>query len=163
MDIGKHWDTIRAVFDEGRNSCMHFAVATVTEDGHPHVAPIGALFLREDTTGFYFDEFAVTTSRNVKTNPRVCILAVNSTPTFWQRSLFAGSFATPPGVRLMGSLGERRHGTEQEIALWQEHVKGARATKGYELLWKDMRTVRDINFDSFEPVLCGAMTQGLWG
>jgi uncharacterized protein len=163
MEIGKHWETIRAIFEEGRNSCMHFAVATVGEDGSPHVAPIGALFLRENETGFYFDAFTIATSRNAKRNRRVCILAVNSTPAFWQRSLFAGRFPTPPAVRLMGSLGEKRNGTDQEIALWQDCVKTAQGTKGHELLWKDMRTVRDISFDSFEPVSCGAMTQGLWG
>ncbi len=163
MEIGKHWETIRAIFEEGRNSSMHFAVATVAEDGSPHVAPIGALFLRDDKTGFYFDEFTVTTSKNVNRNPRVCILAVNSTPAFWQRSLLAGKFLAPPAVRLMGSLGNKRNGTDQEIAIWQDRVKTARGTKGHELLWKDMRTVRDIFFDSFEPVSCGAMTQGLWG
>lgn len=162
MEIGKHWETIRAIFEEGRNSCKHFAVATVGEDGSPHVAPIGALFLRADQTGFYFDEFTVTTSKNVKRNPRVCILAVNSTPAFWQRSLVAGSFPTPPAVRLMGTLGERRNGTDQEIALWQDRVKTAHGTKGHELLWKDMRVVRDIFFDSFDPVACGAMTKELW-
>ncbi len=162
VEIGKHWETIRAIFEEGRNSCMHFAVATVGKDGAPHVAPIGALFLREDQTGFYFDEFAVTTSSNVKTNPRVCILAVNSTSTFWQSSLVGGRFATPPGVRLMGSFGERRQGTDQEVALWHKRIERTQGTKGYELLWKNMRVVRDIYFDSFEPVSCGAMTQGLW-
>jgi len=51
MEIGKHWEMIRAIFEENRNSCKHFAVASVGEDGMPHVAPIGALFLREDRTG----------------------------------------------------------------------------------------------------------------
>jgi len=92
----------------------------------------------------------------------VCILAVNSTPTFWQRSLLAGKFLAPPAVRLMGSLGNKRHGTDQEISIWQDRVKTARGTRGHELLWKGMGTVRDIFFDSFEPVSCGEMTQGLW-
>lgn len=163
MEIGKHWEAIRALFDEGRDSCKHFAVATVNEDGSPHITPIGALFLRHDQTGFYFDQFTVTTSRNVDRNPRVCVLAVNSTPTFWQKSLFAGKFTSPPAVRLLGSLGPKRDGTAQEIAAWQDRVKAAQGTKGHEVLWKNMRTVRDIVFDSFEPVSCGAMTEGLWG
>jgi uncharacterized protein len=163
MDIGEHWEAIRAIFDEARDSCMHFAVATVSEDGSPHVAPIGALFLRDNKTGFYFDQFAVTTSKNANRNPRVCILAVNSTRVFWQQSLFAGKFPSPPAIRLLGTLGAKRDGTDQEIAVWQERVMATRGTKGHEVLWKEMRTVRDIFFDSFEPVSCGAMTQGLWG
>jgi hypothetical protein len=162
MEIGEHWKTIQAIFRESQNSSMHFAVATVSEEGAPHVAPIGALFLREDKTGFYFDEFPVNMSKNMERNPRVCILAVNSDFAFWQKSLFAGRFVTPPAVRLMGSVGQKREGTEEEIAMWQNHVKAAQRTKGYELMWKNMRMVRDIHFDSFEPVSCGEMTQGLW-
>jgi len=29
-------------------------------------------------------------------------------------------------------------------------------------MWKNMRMVRDVHFDSFEPVWLGEMTQGLW-
>jgi uncharacterized protein len=163
MEISKHWKTIQAVFQEGSRSSMHFAVATVTKDGSPHVTPIGALFLRDDGTGFCFDEFTVGLAGNVTRDPQVCILAVNSNPTFWQKSLFVGKFLTPPAVRLMGTVGAKREGTEEEIAKWQDHVKMAQGTKGHELMWKNMRTVRDIRFDSFEPVLCGEMTQGMWG
>lgn len=162
MEIGKHWKTIQELFLESQKSSMHFAVATVNQDGTPNVSPIGALFLRDDKTGFYFDEFPVNMSKNIERNPRVCILAVNNDVTFWQKSLFTGTFATPPAVRLMGSAAEKREGTEEEIAMWQDHVKMAKGTKGHELMWKDMRMVRDIYFDSFEPVLAGEMTRDLW-
>lgn len=162
MEIGEHWKTIQALFQESQNSSMHFAVATVNQDGSPNVSPIGALFLRDDKTGFYFDEFPVNMSENIERNSQVCILAVNSDVGFWQKSLFAGRFVTPPAVRLKGSAGEKREGTEEEIAMWQNHVKAAQATKGYSLMWKDMRMVRDIYFDSFEPVWLGEMTQSLW-
>jgi hypothetical protein len=162
MEIGKHWKTIQTVFQESRGSSTHYAVATVDEDGSPRITPIGALFLREDKTGFYFDEFPVHMSRNIERNPRVCILAVNSNLTFWQKSLLAGKFEAPPAVRLMGSVGKKREATEEEIAMWQNHVKLARGTKGYDLMWKNMRMVRDIHFDSFNPVLLGEMTQDLW-
>jgi len=162
MEIGKHWKTIQMVFQESRGSSMHLAVATVNEDGSPHVTPMGALFLLENKTGFWFDEFPVNMSRNLERNPRVCILGVNSNPTFWQKSLLAGKFEAPPAVRLMGSVGKKREATEEEIAMWQNHVKLARGTKGHELMWKNMRRVRNIYFDSFEPVLVGEMTQDLW-
>jgi len=162
MELGKHWKTIQLVFQEARDSSLHYAIATVNEDGTPHITPIGALFLREDKTGFYFEEFPVNMSRNSERNPRVCILAVNSNPTFWLKSLVAGKFEPPPAVRLKGTVGKRREGTKEEIAMWQDHVKPARGTKGHEILWKNMRMVRDIQFDSFEPVSCGEMTQDLW-
>ncbi len=162
MEIGKHWKTIQRVFQESLGSSRHYAFATVNEDGSPHVTPIGSLFLRENGTAFYFDEFPIHMSRNLEKNQRVCIMAVNSHLTFWQKSLIAGKFETPAAVRLMGSVGKKREATEEEIAIWQNHVKLARGTKGHDLMWKNMRRVRDIHFDSFEPVSCGEMTQDLW-
>jgi uncharacterized pyridoxamine 5'-phosphate oxidase family protein len=162
LDIGKKWETIRAVFDEAYKSCSHFAVATVNEDGSPHVTPIGALILREDQTGFYFEENPVRLPENLKRNPRVCILAVNADKGFWVNSLVQGEFTAPPAVRLMGTAGESRKATVEEIKAWQEKVALARRTKGYKLLWEKFGKVRDIAFDSFEPVRVGEMTMGLW-
>ena len=161
MEIGSNWKLIQTVFEQSR-STLHYAVATVNANGSPRITPIGALFLREDRTGFYFDEFPVHMSRNLERDPRICILAVNSNPTFWQRSLVGGRFETPPAVRLMGAVGDKREGSEAEIALWQDHVKLARGTKGHDIMWKNMRMVRDVYFDSFEPVVLGEMTEGFW-
>ena len=162
MEIGKHWETIRSVFDEAFKSCMHFAVATVNEDGSSHVTPIGALILRDYQIGFYFDENPVRMPRNLKANPRVCILAVNADQLFWGKALIEGKFTTPPAVRLSGTAGELRQATPEEIALWQEKIALAKGTKGYELLWSNFSHVRDIDFDSFEPVGVGEMTGKLW-
>jgi uncharacterized protein len=163
MGIGDHWETIRAVFDEAYKSCVHFAVATVNEDGSPHVTPIGALILRDNQTGFYFEENPVRMPRNLKTNPRVCILAVNADKRFWGNALINGKFPTPPAVRLSGIAGKRRKATSDEITLWQEKIALAKGTKGYELLWNHFSQVRDITFDSFDPVDVGEMTNSLWG
>jgi hypothetical protein len=162
MEIGEHWKTIQQLFRDSQKSTKHFAVATVNQDGTPHITPIGALFLRDDKTGYYFDEFSVNMSKNFEKNQRVCILAVNSGILLWLKSLYTGRFSTPPSVRLMGSAGEKRVGTDEEIAMWQNHVKAAKRTKGYDLLWKDMRMVRDLYFDSFEPVRMGKMPQSQW-
>jgi uncharacterized protein len=162
MEIGNHWETIRAVFEEGYKSCLHFAVATVNEDGSPHVTPIGSLILRDNQTGFYFEENPVGMPRNLKRNPRVCILAMNANMTFWGTAFMQGKFATPPAVRLSGTVGKLRQATPEEIALWQEKIAIAKGTKGYQLLWEKFGQVRDITFDSFEPVNAGEMTQGLW-
>ncbi len=162
MEIGKNWEKIRGVFEEGFKSCAHFAVATVNEDGSPHVTPIGALFLRQDQTGFYFEENPFRLPKNLKGNPRVCILAVNADKIFWANALFQGKFATPPAVRLMGTAGDPRRATPDEIEAWQKKIAMAKGTKGYALLWEKFGRVRDITFDSFEPVPLGEMTLGLW-
>ena len=163
MEIGNHWAKIREIFEEAYKSCLHFAVATVNEDGSPHVTPIGALFLRENQTGFYFEEYPSKMPENLKRSPRVCVLAVNADKSFWAKSLMEGKFATPPAVRLMGTVGEVREAASQEVAAWQERVALAKGTKGYNLMWGRFGgRVRDIQFDSFEPVYLGEMAKGLW-
>jgi len=163
MEIGKHWAAIREIFEEAYKSCLHFAVASVNEDGSPHVTPIGALFLRENQTGFYFEEYPSKMPENLKRNPRVCILAANADKLFWAQSLMEGKFATQPAVRLTGTVGEPREATSEEVTAWQERIALAKGMKGYHLLWDRFGGhVRDIQFESFEPVYLGEMTKGLW-
>jgi len=155
MDISNHWETIRGIFEEAYKSCLHFAVATVNDDGTPPVTPIGALFLRADQTGFYFDEYPSKMPENLRRNPRVCILAVNADKLFWVKSLMDGKFSAPPAVRLMGTVGELREATSEEIAAWQERIALAKGLKGYHLMWERMGRVRDIRFEAFKPVYLG--------
>jgi len=162
VEIGKHWETIQRVFEQSLESSLHYAVATVNNDGSPRVTPIGALFLRQDRTGFFFDVFSVNMSKNLDDNPQVCVLAVNSHTSYWRRSFISGKCEDPPSVRLMGIAGKKREATAKEVTLWKNHVAFARGMKGYELLWGDMRFVRDLYFESFEPVNMGEMTKDLW-
>ncbi len=161
MEIGDNWEMIRQVFDEAYKSCSHFAVATVNKDGSPHVTPIGGLFLRDDHTGFYLEEFPSRLPENLKINPRVCIMAVNGDKMFWGKALFDGKFQTLPGVRLIGNAGELREAKPEENAMWQKKVGFAKAMKGYKIMWEGMHHVRELKFDSFEPVLLSEMTEGL--
>jgi len=162
MEIGKHWPTIVELFEEAFKSCMHFAMATVNEDGSPHVVPIGGLILRDNCTGFYFEEYPTRTPRNLKRNPRVSVLAVNADKIFWGKALLQGKFSQPPAVSINGTAGELREATPAEIEAWQKKVVLTKSTRGYELLWAKMAKVRDITFDSFEPVITGEMSAGLW-
>jgi len=162
MEIGDQWGTIREVFDEGFKSCFNFAVASVGREGSPHITPIGSLILKDDSTGFYCEDFPSRLPENLRYNPRVCIMAVNADKMFWGRALLEGRFSSPPGVRLYGIAGETREGTREEIEMWQKRVAFARTMKGYKIMWESMHVVRDIKFDSFEPVLLNEMTDGLW-
>jgi 1,2-phenylacetyl-CoA epoxidase PaaB subunit len=62
----------------------------------------------------------------------------------------------------MGTVKELRDATPDEIAAWRKHIAIARHTKGYEAIWGKMHTVRDVVFDSYEPVNIGTMTSSLW-
>ena len=162
MEIKHHWDDIRRVFKDALQSTQHYAIATVNEDGSPHITPIGSLFLQKNNKGFYCDEYPRTMNRNLEKNQRVCVLAVNSSGLYWFLSLFRGRFDKPPGVRLMGTVSERRKATDEEKAMWLKRVRPFRWFKGYKILWSNMNHIREITFDSFEPVRAGAMTRGLW-
>jgi hypothetical protein len=163
MDVLPHWNTICDVVQRTLKTKGFCAMATVNPDGSPHVTPIGSLFLHTPGQAYYFEKFPKTMRRNLDRNSRVCVLAVHG--GFWSTlaSLFRGRFTTAPGVRLLGRAGEQRPATEEEERRWRERIKVFRRLKGYDLLWGEMAHVRDIRFDSFEPVSLGLMTKGLWG
>ena len=58
MDIAEHWKDVKALFKESFKSSFHYAIATVNEDGEPHVTPIGSLILGKPGHGLYFEEFS---------------------------------------------------------------------------------------------------------
>lgn len=161
MQIKGDWEDIKRLFNRSFNSSFHYSFATVNENGEPHVSPIGSLILHEPGHGVYFEEFPRQLSLNLQHNKEVCVLAVNSSRWFWVKSLFSGRFASPPAIRLYGTVGEVREATEKEIKLWHHRVRWTRASKGYALIWKNMKMVRDINFSRVEPVKIGVMTQDL--
>ncbi len=160
MDLVENWDLIKSLFRDSFRSSFHFAVATVDENGAPHVTPIGSLMLGEPGRGFYFEKFARKLPGNLAVDNRVCVLAVNSSRWFWIKSLVKGEFGSLPALRLYGVAGELR--PADEIALWQRRVRRARRTRGHELMWRDMDMVRDIRFNRMEAVHIGQMTRALW-
>jgi len=158
VDIDTDWYLIKRLFKESFASSFHYAVATVAEDGEPHVTPIGSLILGSPGRGVYFEEFPSRLPGNLSNNPKLCVLAVNSSKWFWLTSLIRGRFQNIPAVRLHGEAGEVRAATDEEIALWQKRVRMVQATKGHAKIWQKMRTVREVRFTRIEPVHIGEMT-----
>ncbi len=165
VPLDEQWHTAWALVKRSFRSSLHYAFASVNADGTPHVTPIGSLLLKEDAPdGLYFELFTRQLPHNLEQQPQVCILAVNSSKWFWLRALVLGRFPSPPAVRLRGTVGERRQATQAEIALFRKRVGWSRWLKGHQLLWGNLHfvRVREIHFDSIEPVRLGAMTRGLW-
>lgn len=159
MEINTDWQAIRRLFRKSFASSFHYAIATVAKNGEPHVTPIGSLVLGAPGHGFYFEEFPSDLPRNLESNPQLCVLAVNSSRLFWLSSLIGGKFKELPAVRLYGTAGKTRQATGKEIALWQRRVRSVRWTKGHAMMWRTMKTVRDIEFTRVEPVRIGEMTR----
>ncbi len=158
----RRWNQIRRIFHDAFKSSFHFSIATVNPDGSPHVTPIGSLILQDGQKGFYFEHYVSGLSRNLQRNKRVCVMAVNSGKWGMIKSFFLGRFIAPPGVRLTGTAGERREATPEERAMFIKRVRKYRMFKGYDLLWSRLRHVRDIQFDSYEPIRIGALTRQVW-
>ncbi len=163
MDVISNWHEVRSLFKSALSSSFHFAIATVNENGEPHVTPIGSLILGKPGHGIYFEKFTKNMPRNISCNKKICVLAVNSSKWFWLKSLIFGSFKNPPAVRLHGVAGDLREATQTEISLWEKRVKSASFSKGHALIWRGMSKVRDIEFTKIEPVHFGEMTRNTWG
>lgn len=159
----QRWDSIGKIFRDAFKSSFHYSIATVNEDGSPHVTPIGSLILLSDRRGFYFEEYVSTLSRNLKRDKRVCVMAVNTGKWALIKSFFLGRFIAPPGVRLMGTAGELREAIPEELARFRKRVRKYRLFKGHDLLWSRLRYVREISFHAYEPVRIGTLTRQAWG
>ncbi|MEN8240634.1 MAG: pyridoxamine 5'-phosphate oxidase family protein [Chloroflexota bacterium] len=162
LDIQENWAAIKKIFRNSFISSFHYAVATVNEEGEPHITPIGSLLLGKPGYGYYFEEFPKQLPLNIKNNEKICVLAVNSNRWFWVKSLIRGRFSSPPSVRLFGTAGKLREATQKEINLWHNRVKPVSFSKGHSMMWANMRMVRDVEFTRIEPVNIGEMTRYSW-
>ncbi len=128
------------------------SIATVNQDGTPHVTPVGSLFVCENRKGYYFEPYSRHMSRNFEHNQRVCVLVVKVSKWFWMKGLFLDSFDAPCAMRLIGTVGERRRATQQELARWRKLIRHSWILKGARNTWFKMSDVREIYFDTFEPI-----------
>ena len=159
MDIQSNWPAIKKHVSLCFRSNFHVAIASVDQDNHPTVTPIGSLFLNHDQTGFYFEKFPSKLPESAKFNPAICVLAVNSSAWFWLTSLFTGRFKTYPAIKLYGQLGERRKATEQETQRLQTRMRATKGLQGNAYLWGTMEFVRIIHFTKAEKIELGKMTE----
>ncbi len=158
MNIKSNWTEIRKHFNESFSTNFHVSIASVDENHHPTVTPIGSLFLNDNLTGFYFEKFPSKLPAHAQTNKNICVLAVNSGTLFWLRGLFTNRFKNSPGIKLYGQLGERREATSKEISRLNRRMKITKRLKGNTYLWGKMEIVREIEFTKAEKTNLGKMT-----
>lgn len=163
MDLIKDWQLIKSIVESAISSSKHCSIASVDADGNPHLTPMGFVFLRDDGTGYYFEQYSKRLPKNYESNRNVCIMAVNSASPFWFKSLLKGRFESFPGVRLYGKVGDLRKANSTEIATLKRRIGPAKFLNGAQQIWSDLETVRDINFNAVEPVKYPKMMQHLVG
>ncbi|CAN7607782.1 pyridoxamine 5'-phosphate oxidase family protein [Rhizobacter sp. LjRoot28] len=163
LPLEAHWSEIRRVVDRSQRSGMHCAIASVGPDGGPHVTPIGMVFLHDAPGGFFFDRYTTGLAANVEARPDICLMAVDTRRGFWLRSLLRGRFATPPGLRLIGTAGPLRPASPHELDAVRARVRPVRWMRGAKLLWSDFSHVRDLHFTALRPVEYPVMCDRHWG
>ncbi len=145
------WQKIRCHFRWSFATNLHVSVATNDTDGQPNVTPIGSFFLNQhDFSGFYFEIFTKNIPQNAKTNPKVCIMAVNSGKWYWFKSLLFGKFATPPMIKIYGELGDRRPAAAAELKRGNRRLGGMKRLPGGKKLFGNLALVREVRFHAFE-------------
>lgn len=162
MDIANHWSEIVAVANQAKRANRHFSIATVSADGNPHITPIGHVFFRDDMTAYYFDAYSKAMPKHFESNRRICLMAVNSSPWFWLKSLYHGEFGSAPALRLFGEVSEARAASKEEIRQLRRSIRTTRWLKGHKMLWGDLDRVRDIRFTDCSPAHYPVMCANLW-
>ena len=161
--LATQWPAIRRLAVRTRRTSLAFSIASVDQNGHPWVTPIGSLmFDRDRPRAVYFELLTQRLSTHLDQDPRVVVLGVDSGKWLWLKSFLSGRFSSPPGVRLVGKALPRRAPTNEEIQRWYRITGVGRKTRGGRMLWTTCRWAREIEFESIEPVSVGPMTRGLW-
>jgi predicted pyridoxine 5'-phosphate oxidase superfamily flavin-nucleotide-binding protein len=149
-------EKVRPLFSQS----VFCSVATVNEDGAPHVTPIGSVVLKDKASGWFFQKFTRNIPKNAETCELATLMAVNDGKWFWLKSLLKGRFNQPPAMRIRVRLGKLRDATEAETARFQRRVKPFKWTRGHALMWQDMAQVREFEILEYLPVYIGKMTAG---
>ncbi|MFK8010423.1 MAG: pyridoxamine 5'-phosphate oxidase family protein, partial [Marinicellaceae bacterium] len=63
------------------------SVATVNDEGIPHVSPIGSIVLLNKDKGMFFEKFTKNVPKNTQKNSYATIMCVNDGKWFWLKSL----------------------------------------------------------------------------
>ncbi len=117
------------------------SIATVTKDGNPHVTPIGSVIMKTKEKGVFFEKFTKSIPVNIMKNNLATLMFVNDGRWFWLKSLFKGSFESPPAIRVLVKFGDLREEKDGEGKVFKRKVKIFSFTKGHKRLWSDMSHV----------------------
>ncbi len=147
-------DTVKPLF----SGAVYCSVATINEQGQPHVTPIGSVVLNNKNQGWFFQKFTKNIPKNIDHCPYATIMAVNDGKWFWLKSLFKGQFTSPPAMRLLVKLGELRPATATEADKFKRRVSLFKHTKGYAMMWQDMAQIREFDIIEYKPIHIGKMT-----
>lgn len=149
------WPEIRAL----RKRTLFAAIATVDEDGLPHVTPVGSVFLHPtEPRGYYHPLMVKALRRHLRERRRFSLLFVDPAVRTWLPALVKGRFDRLVAARLTGYAdGPPRRATEDEVERWKRVVRPVRWTRGHDLMWSKVTLTQELVFDGYRPVSFGPM------
>lgn len=153
----KHFQQIKHLVKQ----CIYCSIATINKDGHPHIAPIGSVYLSDEQGGYFIEMFTSSMTTRNSEQDKACIMAINTSPWFWIKSLFKGKFVSIPGFRLRVTLHEKRVAEDFEKERFLKQVHPLRFFKGHKILWSKMGAIREFTIDEVIPLKMGQMTKDI--
>jgi uncharacterized protein len=156
-ELVARWPEVRKLW----KSAPFGAFATSGPEG-PQVTPIGSIYLHEsEPRGYFHPVFTSRLRKALSADQPFELLFVSNSPVQWLSGLVRGRFDHMVAARLKGrAQGARREAAADEVARWHRRVSKVRWTRGHDLLWKDVRFVQELRFDSLVPVRFGALRNG---
>lgn len=153
--LRERWADIRAL----RERALFAAIATVDEDGLPHVTPVGSVFLHpHEPRGYYHPLMVKALRRNLRERRRFSLLFVDPAARTWLPALVKGRFDRLVAARLTGYAdGAPRRATDAEVARWRKLVRPLRWTRGHDLMWSKVALTQELVFEGYRPVSFGPM------
>lgn len=148
------WKEVEMLFDKAG----YASLGTVDADGFPRISPIGSITFSKQGKGYYFEKFPKTMRDNIERDTRMTLMVAQSGAGFWIRSLWKGRFVSQPAFRLFCRAGKRRKATQKEVDNFLGKVRMYRFLKGHDLLWRDMKMVREFEVLRIEGLEAGRMT-----
>ena len=155
------WKSLRRLFGATFSSSLHFSVGSVGANGEPVVTPIGSVLLHEEPgRASYFELYSHGLGARLTADPRLCVVAVDSSRWLWLRALWRGRFPRLAAIRLRGRAeASLRPADDDERQRMLKRIRGVRRLKGGRLLWSDFDCpVRDIWIDDVNTVGLGKLT-----
>ncbi len=153
----KYWKDVEDMI----NRAPSLTISTTNADGSPHVTPIGSLFPAGEGKCFYFEKLPRGLRDNLDRDGRFSILVQRGGMICWIKALLTGKFTKLPALRLTGTASKRRQCTPQEKECFDTRFSRFKYTKGYDVLWRDMSTVRELTIEDIEPIKLLSMTEAL--
>ena len=156
-----HWDQLKPLAGRVIGSSLHFAISTINPDGTPHVTPIGSLILTDPGKAYFFRGIHTKVTEEPGQRQSGCCSGRDIEFSPMAAIPHNGSFqvSTRVSAAWQGRRASRIDAGRK--SRWRRRVRLLKWTRGNDVLWGNLETVRELHFHSVAAVEMGRMTANL--